>query len=155
MRSSEFMNYISTPLTYEQMHLLYRANNIKYEKCELFYDFIKSVNKVIYKTYLGVEYITNEKEMTQHFNWCVDKVLSDFSEENIIFLEVSQIKEYFYFFYEELFYKIKEGGDKLDKINNLANLSFNYHRLKSRSDIDVLIELYKLLDKSLTKKVKK
>jgi hypothetical protein len=155
MRSSEFMNYISTPLTYEQMHLLYRANNIKYEKCELFYDFIKSVNKVIYKTYLGVGYITNEKEMTQHFNWCVDKVLSDFSEENIIFLEVSQIKEYFYFFYEELFYKIKEGGGKLDKINNLANLSFNYHRLKSRSDIDVLIELYKLLDKSLTKKVKK
>ena len=152
MRSSEFMNYISTPLTYEQMHLLYRANNIKYEKCELFHDFIKSVNKIIYKTYLGQEYISNEKEMIQHFNWCVDKVLSDFIEENIIFQDSSQIKEYFYFFYEELFYKRNEG---IDKLNKLANLSFNYHRLKSRSDIDVLIELYKLLDKSLTKKVKK
>jgi hypothetical protein len=82
-------------------------------------------------------------------------VLSDFSEENIIFQDSSQIKEYFYFFYEELFYKRNEGIDKLDKLNKLANLSFNYHRLKSRSDIDVLIELYKLLDKSLTKKVKK
>jgi hypothetical protein len=36
----------------------------------------------------------------------------------------------------------------------IGELSFNYHRLKSRSDIDVLIELYKLLDKSLNKKVK-
>jgi|TARA_R110000803_G_scaffold174043_1_gene236680 hypothetical protein len=155
MRSSEFMNYISTPLTYEQMHLLYRANNIKYEKCELFHDFIKSINKIIYKTYLGEEYISNEKEMVQHFNWCVDKVLSDFGEENIIFQDTTQIKEYFYFFYEELFYKRNEDVNKLDKLDKLANLSFNYHRLKSRSDIDVLIELYKLLDKSLTKKIKK
>ena len=132
------------------MHLLYRANNIKYEKCELFHDFIKSINKIIYKTYLGEEYISNEKEMVQHFNWCVDKVLSDFGEEN-----TTQIKEYFYFFYEELFYKRNEDVNKLDKLDKLANLSFNYHRLKSRSDIDVLIELYKLLDKSLTKKIKK
>ena len=141
MRSSEFMNYISTP--------------IKYEKCELFHDFIKSINKIIYKTYLGEEYISNEKEMVQHFNWCVDKVLSDFGEENIIFQDTTQIKEYFYFFYEELFYKRNEDVNKLDKLDKLANLSFNYHRLKSRSDIDVLIELYKLLDKSLTKKIKK
>ena len=137
------------------MHLLYRANNIKYEKCELFHDFIKSINKIIYKTYLGEEYISNAKEMVQHFNWCVDKVLSDFGEENIIFQDTTQIKEYFYFFYEELFYKRNEDVNKLDKLDKLANLSFNYHRLKSRSDIDVLIELYKLLDKSLTKKIKK
>ena len=93
--------------------------------------------------------------MAQHFNWCVDKVLSDFGEENIIFQDTTQIKEYFYFFYEELFYKRNEDVNKLDKLDKLANLSFNYHRLKSRSDIDVLIELYKLLDKSLTKKIKK
>ena len=44
--------------------------------------------------------------------------------------------------------------NNLSKLNSLAYLSFDYHRLKSRSDIDVLIEVYKLLDKSLNKKVK-
>ena len=47
MNSSEFMDYITTPLTYEQMHLLYRANNIKYERCNLYHDFIISLNKTI------------------------------------------------------------------------------------------------------------
>jgi len=67
---------------------------------------------------------------------------------------MTQIKEYFYFFYYEIFYKSQDKKNILSKLNNLGDLSFNYHRLKSRSDIDVLIELYKLLDKSLNKKVK-
>ena len=154
MNRSEFMNYIATPLTYDQMHLLYRANNIKYERCNLYYDFIMSLNKMINDTYLGSDYINTEKEITQHFNWCIDKVIDNFKEENIIFEDMTQIKEYFYFFYYEIFYKSSDKKNILSKLNNLGDLSFNYHRLKSRSDIDVLIELYKLLDKSLNKKVK-
>ena len=154
MDRSEFMNYIATPLTYEQMHLLYRANNIKYERCNLYYDFIMSLNKIINVTYLGSDYINSEKEITQHFNWCIDKVIDNFKEENIVFDDMTQIKEYFYFFYYEIFYKSQDKKNILSKLNNLGDLSFNYHRLKSRSDIDVLIELYKLLDKSLNKKVK-
>jgi len=155
MKRSEFMDYISVPLTYEQMHLLYRANNIKYEKCELFHDFIKSINKLIHNTYLGSEFIKTENEIHQHFDWCINKVFDDFKEENIIFEDKKQIKDYFYFFYVELFYNGKGGEDMLIKLNRLPDFSFNYHKLKSRSDIDVLIELYKVLDKSLTKKVKK
>lgn len=155
MKSSEFMDYIVTPLTYEQMHLLYRANNIKYEKCQLFHDFIKSINKIITNTYLGSEYISNQKEEVQHFNWCMDKLFEDFKKENIVFENTTTVKEYFYFFYDELFYKRKDNDEILSKLNRLANLSFDYHRLKSRSDMDVLIELYKLLDKSLLKKIKK
>jgi len=154
MNRSEFMNYIATPLTYDQMHLLYRANNIKYERCNLYYDFIMSLNKTINDTYLGSDYINSEKEIMQHFNWCIDKVIDNFKEENIIFEDMTQIKEYFYFFYYEIFYKSSDKKNILSKLNNLGDLSFNYHRLKSRSDIDVLIELYKLLDKSLNKKVK-
>ena len=154
MNSSELMNYIATPLTYEQMHLLYRANNIKYERCNLYHDFIMSLNKTINDTYLGSDYINSEKEVAQHFNWCVDKVIDNFKEEDIIFEDTIKIKEYFYFFYSEIFYKSGDKINILSKLNNLGDLSFNYHRLKSRSDIDVLIELYKLLDKSLNKKVK-
>ena len=92
MDRSEFMNYIATPLTYEQMHLLYRANNIKYERCNLYYDFIMSLNKIINGTYLGSDYINSEKEITQHFNWCIDKVIDNFKEENIVFDDMTQIK---------------------------------------------------------------
>jgi len=148
------MNYIANPLTYDQMHLLYRANNIKYERCNLYYDFIMSLNKMINDTYLGSDYINTEKEITQHFNWCIDKVIGNFKEEKIIFQDITIVKEYFYFFYYEIFYKTVEKKNILDRLNKLGELSFNYHRLKSRSDIDVLIELYKLLDKSLNKKVK-
>lgn len=154
MNRSEFMNYITTPLTYEQMHLLYRANNIKYERCNLYYDFIVSLNKIINDTYLGSDYINSEKEVVQHFNWCIDKVINNFKEENIIFEDTIGVKEYFYFFYNEIFYKSEDRLNILNKLNDLGNISFNYHRLKSRSDIDIFIELYKLLDKSLNKKVK-
>ena len=154
MNRSEFMSYITTPLTYDQMHLLYRANNIKYERCNLYYDLIMSLNKMINDTYLGSDFINGEKEITQHFNWCIDKVFNNFKEEKIIFDDTTAIKEYFYFFYYELFYKSKDKKNILKKLNNLGDLSFNYHRLKSRSDMDVLIELYKLLDKSINKKVK-
>jgi len=148
------MNYITTPLTYDQMHLLYRANNVKYERCNLYHDFIMSLNSVINNTYLGSDYIISEKEIIQHYSWCIDKVINDFKKENIIFNDITKVKEYFYFFYYELFYKPEDKKNVLERLNNLGELSFNYHRLKSRSDIDVLIELYKLLDKSLNKKVK-
>jgi hypothetical protein len=113
-----------------------------------------SLNKMINDTYLGSDYINTEKEITQHFNWCIDKVIGNFKEEKIIFQDITIVKEYFYFFYYEIFYKTVEKKNILDRLNKLGELSFNYHRLKSRSDIDVLIELYKLLDKSLNKKVK-
>jgi hypothetical protein len=109
---------------------------------------------MINDTYLGLDYINTEKEITQHFNWCIDKVIDNFKEEKIIFQDIDKIKEYFYFFYYETFYKTGEKKNLLGRLNKLGEMSFNYHRLKSRSDIDVLIELYKLLDKSLNKKVK-
>ena len=154
MNSSEFMNYITTPLTYDQMHLLYRANNIKYERCNLYNEFIMSLNITINDTYLGSEYINSEKEVIQHFKWCLNKVIDNFKEENIIFEDTTEVEEYFYFFYSEIFYKSEDRKNNLSKLNNLAYLSFDYHRLKSRSDIDVLVEVYKLLDKSLNKKIK-
>ena len=46
MNSAEFIKYITTSLTYEEMHLLYKANNVKYDKCELYYDFIITLNRL-------------------------------------------------------------------------------------------------------------
>ena len=154
MNSAEFIKYIVTPLSYEQMNLLYKANNVKYEKCNLYYDFIITLNKLVYETFLGDEYINTEEQIYNHFEWCINKVFNDFREENIIFVETDNLKEYFYYFYYELFYNSDNKMDSLERLNNLPKLSFDYDRLKSRSDIDVLFELYKLFDKSLNNKIK-
>ena len=61
MNSAEFIKYISTPLMVEEMQLLYKANNIKYDKCELYYDFITTLNKLIVETFLGDDVINSEE----------------------------------------------------------------------------------------------
>ena len=63
MNSAEFIQYISTPLTYEEMQLLYKANNINYDKCNLYYDFILSLNCKIINTFLGDDVINSEKDI--------------------------------------------------------------------------------------------
>jgi len=152
MNTFEFMSYMVDPLTYEQMNLLYKANDIKYEKCKLYYDIIKSLNKLIHDTYLGDEYI-NDTQKLGHYNWCFNTVIDNLKKEKIIFSNTNELKDYFFFFYDELFYKDKDKI--LDKIDNLPELSFNYSRLKSRSDMDIMVELYKLFEKSLNDKLKK
>ena len=147
------MNYITNPLTSDQMNLLYKANDIKFDRCNLYYDFIKSLNKVIVDTYLGSEYISTEREVKEHYLWCFNKVVSIFKEEQILFDDVEKLKEYFFYFYDELFYK--DSDKLLNKLDNLAEFSFDFHRIKSRSDIDIMIELYKLFEKSIYFKTKK
>ena len=141
------------PLSYEQMNLLYKANDIKFDKCSLYYDFIKSLNKILIDTYLGNEYINSERQTKEHYLWCFNKVIENFKKEKIVFDNTEKLKEYFFYFYEELFYK--DVNKSLDKLDKLAELSFNFARLKSRSDMDILIELYKMFDKSLYLKTKK
>jgi len=152
MENSEFMNYITNPLTSDQMNLLYKANDIKFDRCNLYYDFIKTFNKILVNTYLGLDFISTEKEIKEHYLWCFNKVISNFKEEKIQFDKTDKLKEYFFYFYHELFYKDSEKS--IEKIDKLADLSFDFNRLKSRSDIDIMFELYKMFEKSLYYKTK-
>ena len=67
---------------------------------------------------------------------------------------MTELKNYFYNFYLELFYNMNNKSDVIDKLNKLPILSFDYSRMKTRSDMDVLLELYKLFEKSLNYKLK-
>lgn len=154
MNSAEFIKYINNPLSFEEMNLLYKANNIKYDKCELYYDFIITLNKLVVETFLGDDVINGEEDIKNHFSWCVDTVLNNFKSENIIFDDTNNLSNYFYYFYIELFYNVNNKNDILEKLNKLPTLSFDYNRIKTRSDMDVLLELYRLFEKSLDFKLK-
>ena len=66
MNSPEFIEYISKPLTSEEMILLYKANNINYDRCNLYYDFIVTLNKKIINTFLGDDVINSQKDIKNH-----------------------------------------------------------------------------------------
>ena len=155
MNTGEFIKYISTPLTEEEMILLYKANNINYNKCSLFYDYIVSLNNKVCDTFLGDDVINSEKDILSHFLWCFKDVIKDFKEEGIIFDDIRELREYFYNFYIEVFYNYNNKTDVLEKLNKLPEFSFVYQRIKTRSDMDVLIELYRLFEESLNFKLKK
>ena len=152
MNSAEFIQYITTPLSYEEMQLLYKANDINYDKCNLYYDFILSLNCKVVNTFLGEDVINSEEDIKNHFIWCIETVISNFKEENIKFKKDEELKEYFFNFYVELFYN--QPNKDLEKLNKIANLSFIYKRIKTRSDMDVLLELYRIFEKSLNFRLK-
>ena len=154
MNSAEFLKYITNPLTKEEMYLLYKANDIKYEKCELYKDFILTLNKLIVDTFLGDDVIHIEEDIKNHFGWCIDEVVNNFKKENIVFDNPINLKEYFFNFYLELFYNITYKKDSKEKLDKLPYLSFVYRRIKTRSDMDVLLELYRLFENSLNFKLK-
>ena len=51
-------------------------------------------------------------------------------------------------------FNINNKNECEDKLNKLAYFSFDYKRIKTRSDMDVLLELYRLFEKSLNFKLK-
>ena len=120
----------------------------------VYYDFIITLNKLVTETFLGGDVINKEVDIKNHYSWCISKIFNNFKKEKIIFDDTINIEEYFYNFYVELFYKFDYNDQSIDKLNKLAFLSFDYGRIKTRSDMDVLLELYRLFEKSLNFKLK-
>jgi len=84
-----FFNYISKPVSPEDVDLWFRINNIYPEKMDLFYDFVISLNNLINDTYLGDDDFGNEtkiklskEDTVKHFKWCWDKTIENFEKEN-------------------------------------------------------------------------
>jgi hypothetical protein len=146
---NSFLGYINNPITKEDMMLFYKENNIKYEKCELYSDFALSLIMTIFDTYMGDE-VTNLDDQFKHFEWAWQKTILNFVEEGLDF-ETNLLYEYFLEFMLEVYYPIinkKEIGiDK--KICKLWINIFDYHKIKTNSDIDALIEIYVIFEKSL------
>jgi hypothetical protein len=151
MNAIQFLRYIGTPLTKDEMMLLYQANNIKYDRCELYRDFIATLNMVIIDTYLGKDVMISDVDNKKHFLWCYNKTLENFNGEGIPFKKDNELKSYLFSFYEDLFYNEELEDVYRDKLDILNNLFLNYRRIKSRSDIDITTEIYKLFDRSLGK----
>mgnify|MGYP003127898471 CR=1 FL=1 len=147
----EFFNYVSSPISEELRDVSFKVHNILPEKTELYYEVLMSLFDIIFTTYLGSELINTEKKSREHFEWCWNKNMTNFSQEKIFFNENKEILEYFTQFILESFYteKIKNKKDIETKIRWFWSKCFDYSGTRTRSELDILVEVYKLFEKTL------
>lgn len=153
-KPSEFLNYLSKPLAKGNINSLYTNNNIIFERVQIYQDFTLSLIDLICQTYMGDD-ITDNTQKIKHFNWCWNQTIKSFKEENIDFSRNQELYEYFFNFIIETFYLAERKSDKLHlNLLKLWSHIFGFTQSKTHSDIDSLIEVYQLFDKSI-KKTKK
>jgi hypothetical protein len=136
----------------EQIDIWYRAHNIIREKSELYYDFLSSLLNIIDETYLGSDVIRTDEDMMNHFYWCYNKVISNFEQERIMFIPIPKSTHYEYLWL--LFYKsyyTSTTENKVQILHDYFKLIFDFNKVKTSPEIEVFIDLYKILDQNLKK----
>jgi hypothetical protein len=99
---------------------------------------------------LGSDVIETEEDQKNHFTWCWDKTIENFNKEKIFFKERGQHYQYFWNFFLEAYYFVQLDNES-SKISEYFFKLFDFKYKKSRSELDMLTEIYKLLEQNLKK----
>lgn len=155
-----FFNYISKPIDPEDVDIWFKSNNIYREKLELFSDFLHSLNYLILDTYLGDNDVSSETKISlsdddilNHFNWCWNKTIDNFEKENLLFERYGEHFEYFESFYLQIFYEQKEKKIR-ESISVFFEELFGEKTTYTKSDLDMILTIYKNLDRAMSNKKK-
>ena len=133
-----------------QLEIWYKAYDISREKTDLFYDYLLTLYNIVDTTFLGSDVIVTETDQKNHFTWCWDKSIDLLGKERIHINKRGIHYEYFWNFFLETFYYVHLDGEEV-KIKDYLTKLFNIDQEKTRSELDILTEIYKLLEKNLTK----
>jgi hypothetical protein len=145
----DFIEYISKPMNKEDITLMYRINNVIPERSYLYLDFAHSLFDIITKTYLGDE-VMSEKSIKEHFDWCWKNTLKSFEKEKISF-HGKELYNYFFTLFHESFYNdLDKSDENVCKILEFWVDIFTYSNIKTLSELEAFIDLYKIFDKSLS-----
>jgi hypothetical protein len=147
-----FFNWMTKALPKDEIIIWFNIHNMTYEKIELYGDFFKSLNHIIMDTYLGentseTKIFLSKEDNISHFKWCWNKVIENFKRENIIIKSDGDHKDYFQSFFIDTFYNQTES-DLKTSIPKFLNEIFEVGVTYSKSDLDLLTELYKLIEKN-------
>jgi hypothetical protein len=145
-----YLDFVSSENYKQQIDVWYRAYNISREKTELFYDFLISLHDLIDETYLGADVVMTTEDQINHFTWCWDKTIESFNKEKISFKERGNAYKYLWNFYSEAYYYTK-NSESIIRIPEYFYILFDFVHKKTRSELDMLTELYKLLEQNLKK----
>lgn len=154
MGNNNFYNYVTKQVTKEDLDIWLKMNNIIPEKMELYCDFSLSLFFKIRSTYLGdsKDYETkitmSQEDKKNHFEWCWNKTIEDFGKENITIESTGSHFDYFRDFYNELFYT-QENDNVKETIDKFFTDIFDMGKVFTQSDLDIVLTIYKSLDKNI------
>jgi hypothetical protein len=148
-----FFDWMAKPIPKDEVLIWFNVHNMIYEKIELYGDIFKSLNAIIVDTYLGdsnseTKINLSEDDKLSHFDWCWKKMVKDFERENVNIKFNGDHKEYFQSFFMDSFYNQRENKVK-ESISRFLNEIFDVNMVYSRPDLDLLTELYKLMEKNM------
>lgn len=144
----QFFDSVSSGDYKNQADIWYKVYNISREKTELFHDFLLSLYELVDSTYLGSDVIITEQDQKNHFTWCWKKTISSFEKERIFIRENGEHYYYFWNLFLEAFYFNQVDGTEI-KIRSYVTSLFSYDFKKSRSELTIMTEMYKLLEQNL------
>ena len=122
------------------------------DRVEIYKDFAMNLLYYIYNFYIDRESLSDDVDIRNHYNWCFNKVCQEFLKENIDFTTNEELKEYFYMYYYNQFYKIKDNvkqDTSLVYYEKFWKNIFEIDKQKSKNLINILIEIYTIYDKSI------
>jgi len=135
----------------ENVNIWYSRNNIIREKSELYYDFISSLLVLIDETYLGIDIISTQEDMINHFIWCFNKIRSNFERERIIFSPPSiTTYDYLWYFLYRGFYTT-DVDDKFNVLLEYFKYLFDQNMFKTQNELESYADFYKIFNKNLKK----
>ncbi len=140
-------------LTEYQIMKKLKVNNAIKERIELYRDFVINLLGYVYSTYLGKEYIKTDEDIKGHFNWAFNKVLADFESEGIVFNDTVRLKEYFFKYFNVRLYSVSESLPTYETFYDFWESIFSLKPNKEKRLLDGLIEVYKIFDDALSKKI--
>jgi len=153
----DFINWISKAVDDDDLKIWFSANNIAYERSELYKDFCVSLVDLINETYFGdneEKFESNiqmsDEDNLKHFDWCWNKTIENFEKENIKFIKEGNHKLYFKSFLGDVFYNQTNQTVK-QSISHFLSDIFSREKGFTKSDLDLFTEIYKLLDSNIEK----
>lgn len=148
-----FHNWLSVPIPTEDVDTWFRAHNIISERVDLYGEIFKSLSIIIIETYLGdgvieTKVVFDRQDVTNHFEWCWNRLIGNYEKENVIIDFAGDHKDYLTSFFLDSFYSQKEKNIR-DAIPEFIDELFNLDKPFAKSDLDILTEIYKLLNKNV------
>jgi hypothetical protein len=133
----------------QTMYNEYTKNNVIREYTNIFNEFSCVLMRSLHKTYLGREYINTAPQIVGHFSWCFNDVITKYKSLGFNFQ--SEIL-YDYFFKHasgHIYDNKKYDDDTIDFCCIYFNEIMNFNRIKTQSELILMIELYFKFEKSL------
>lgn len=134
--------------TFKQKYLIVK------DRVDIYKDFTINLANYIVYYYIDYDSINTDVEISNHFNWCYNKVCDEFDKEEIYFRDNKILREYFYMYYYNKFYRAQTEpleDTSLEYYVKFWNTIFEINKQKNKKLVNVLIEIYNIFDASINK----